>query len=128
MRYEDVNEILLKEFPEFKIDEDDFELPYIVAGFFTEFVLQAFNNKDKTTYLSGLQFIESLHLSESHKVRELATVGYLESIQNTWPPELLKISIPYNDLGIESKKWWEELNLYWSNKVKYIGESFEISQ
>lgn len=126
MLCEDVNEILLKEFPDFKVDEDDLELPYIVAGLFTEFVLEAFNRNDKSTYLGGLKFIEALHLSDSHKVRELATVGYLESIQNTWPSELLKINIPYNDLGIESKKWWDELNLFWNNEIKYIGESFEI--
>ena len=124
MIYEDVNKLLLKEFPNFKISEDDFELPYIVAGLFTQFILKAFNRNDNLTYLSGLAFIESLHLSESHKVRELATTGYLESVQNTWPPSLLEIKIPYNDLGIESKKWWDELNLYWSNKVKYLGESF----
>ena len=116
MLYDDVNETLLGEFPDFKVDDDDFELPYIVAGLFTKFILEAFNNNDKSTYLRGLEFIEILYLSESQKVRELATVGYLESIQNTWPPELLDTNVPFNDLGTESKKWWCELNLFWDKK------------
>ena len=82
MEYEDVNKALLLEFPTFSVDEDDFELPYIVAGWFTKFILEAYQRGDKDTYIRGLQFIEMLHLDDTHKVRELATIGYLESIQN----------------------------------------------
>ena len=114
MRYEDVNETLLAEFPAFSVDEDDFELPYIVAGWFAKYVLEAFQTGDKETYNKGLQFIERLHTDSTDKVRELATIGYLESIQNTWPEDLLKINIPFNDLGETSKKWWVKLYSFWS--------------
>jgi len=125
MQYEEVNNALLSEFPALSVDKDDIDLPYVVAGCFTSFLLNSYLEGDKATYFRGLQFIETLYLSDVHKIRELATVGYLESIQNTWPSNLLSIDIPFSDLGAESKKWWTELNLFWDKKIKYLGESFK---
>ncbi len=125
MRYEDVNEKLLSEFPEFLIDEDDeeyLELPYIVAGWFTAYILKAYESGDKDTYIKGLQFIEKLHEDETEMVRELATIGYLESIQNTWPQDLIASDIPFNDLGELSKKWWIKLNDFWNGKMDALSE------
>jgi len=120
MQYEDVVGALLSEFPAVEVDEDEYELPYVVAGWFTNFILKAFKNGDRETYLSGLDFIERLHLSDTHRVRELATVGFLESIQNTWSRELLDADIPFNDLGEESKKWWIKLNRLWNGDINAL--------
>jgi len=123
MKYEDVSKTLLKEFPAFTVDEDDFELPYIVAGLFTEYILEAYQTGDKEVYSKGLKFIERLHSEDAQKVRELATIGYLESIQNTWPQGLLNSNIPFDDLGERSKRWWEKLNNFWNGDVKALRES-----
>jgi len=122
MQYEDVVDALLSEFPAFEVDEDEYELPYVVAGYFTSFILQAFKDGDRETYLSGLDFIERLHLDDSDRVRNLATVGFLESIQNTWSRELLDANIPFNDLGEESKKWWIRLNRFWDGDINALRE------
>ena len=114
VRYEDVNEELISEFPAFSVDEDEFELPYVTAGWFTKFILEAYLNGEKEVYYKGLHFIETLHTDENEIVRELATIGYLESIQNTWPKDLLDAKIPYSDLGEESKIWWVKLNDFWN--------------
>ena len=37
MQYEDVVDALLSEFPAVEVDEDEYELPYVVAGYFTSF-------------------------------------------------------------------------------------------
>jgi hypothetical protein len=119
LQYKDVNQVLLNTFPNFIIDDEDIALPYIVAGNFIRFLLGSYNNGKEEVYKEGLHFIEMLHLSDCHKVRELATVGYLESLLD-WPyREGL-----FNDLETESKKWWIELNLFQQGKIKYIGESF----
>lgn len=120
MKYEDVNKELLIKFPDFLIDDDDFELPYIVAGNFQRFLLDSYNNGEEETYKKGLHFIEELHLSDCDKVRELATIGYLESFFDWSDKDILS-----NDLGSESKKWWLELNLFWCGKIGYVGESFK---
>jgi len=122
MRYEDVNKTLLAEFPAFIVAEDDFELAYIVAGLFTEYILKAHQVGNREVYHQGLRFIEILHLDETQKVRELATIGYLESIQNTWPQDLLNSGVPFHDLGEESKKWWEKLNHFWAGDMKALRE------
>jgi hypothetical protein len=120
MNYDDVNKEIMISFPAFSVDDDDLELPYIVAGRFTDYLLTAYQTGDKETYNRGLQFIERLQTDDSEKVRELATVGYLESIQNTWPKDFLEAEIPFNDLGEQSKIWWMKLNNFWNGRVKFL--------
>jgi hypothetical protein len=127
MKYEDVNKTLLIEFPAFTINEDDFELPYIVAGCFTKFILAAYQTGDKETYEKGLRFIEILHSDTTHKVRELATIGYLESIQNKWSQDLINSNIPFNDLGENSKRWWIKLNAFWNGDITALKENDSIN-
>jgi len=115
LKYEEVNKVLLSEFPMFKVDDDDLELPYVTAGLFVTFILEAYQSKDFETYKKGLQFIEMLHTDDDHKVRELATVGYLESLMGS--------NIPSSDFGEETKKWWAELNRFWNGEINYIGET-----
>ena len=112
MEHEDVNRALLAEFPDFTVDDDDFENPYIVAGNFDRFILEAYNNGKKDIYRKGLHFIERLYSSESNKTRELATVGYLESLMD-WPNK----GELFNDFGPESKKWWIKLHKFWSGDI-----------
>ena len=128
MDYDDVHLILIEEFPEIVslIDDDDFELPYITAFLFVKYMLEAYKNGNKETYKKGLDFIERLHLSEAQCVRELATVGYLESLHGNMSRDYIDLGILYNDLGEETKKWWIELDRFWGGKIKYLGETYPI--
>ena len=125
MKYEDVKEAISSEFPQFEIDDLNGDLPYIVAGDFARFLLDSFNDGDIKTLSEGLDFIEKLHHSESDKTRELATVGYLEGIQNVWGNNDVNPELIFDYLGTESKKWWLELNKFWNGEIKYLGASFE---
>ena len=125
MEYDDVNKALAEKFPQLEIDETDRDLPYLVAGDFARFLLKAYQEGDMKTLTEGLGFIEDLHLSESHKTRELATVGYLEGIQNNWEHNDVDPELVFEYLGAESKRWWAELNKFWNGESRYIGESFE---
>jgi hypothetical protein len=115
--YEEIDACLIKAFPDYEIDEFDEGLPYCVAGGFALYLLEAFKNSKTSTLFAAGEFIELLHTNAEHKVRELATVGYLEGIQNVWgnnsvdPEEM----VPY--LGPLSKKWWDKLNRFWSGDV-----------
>jgi len=112
--------MLLEEFPCFHLeDDDDIDLPYYIAGRFVDYLLNAKNNGENEIYQKGLDFIEKLHLSEHHSVRVLATIGFLESFEFTDDEETF-----LNELGGESKKWRKELDLFWSVKIRYVGESF----
>jgi hypothetical protein len=58
--------------------------------------------------------VERLHVEGEHYVREAATVGLLEALQNlnlhknTTEPEQFR---PY--LGPESARWWDKLDRFW---------------
>ena len=110
LKYDDVIAMLMLEFPSFSFEDDEWELPYVVAEHFAGFVLEAYNVQDEELYKKGLAFVETLHLSNVASVKELATAGFLKSIQKTWPEELLKKGIPYEDLGIETKRRWDTLD------------------
>jgi hypothetical protein len=84
MRYEEVNKALSVEFPDFHMHDDDYRLPYVVAGNYVRYLLDLYTNDEQEIYKRGLRFVEKLNLSSCDKVRELATVGYLESFLN-WP-------------------------------------------
>ncbi len=32
------------------------------------------------------------------------------------------------NLRIESKKWWKQLNKFWNNEIKYIGETINSEE
>ena len=125
MKYEDVKEAISNRFPQFEIDDLNGDLPYIVAGDFARFLLDSFSKGDMETLSEGLDFIEKLHHSEFDKTRELATVGYLEGIQNVWGNNDVNPELIFDYLGAESKKWWFELNKFWNGEIKYLGAFFE---
>ena len=114
MKYEEVDDCLMKTFPDFIIDEVDKNLPYCVAGSFAFYLLEAYKNDATDTLVLAGKFIEELCSYKDKEIDNLATVGYLEAIQNVWgnnsvnPEEMVKY------LGDTSRKWWTKLNDLWN--------------
>jgi len=113
LKYEEVDAHLIDVFFDFAIDEIDEGLPYCVAGSFARYLLDKHKSGSIDTLVLAGQFIEELYANEDERIHNLATVGYLEAIQNVWgnnsvnPEEMVKY------LGDESRKQWIELNLLW---------------
>ena len=126
--YDKVTFSLVAEIPEFVPDADSIGLQYLVAGDFARFLLDAFRENDLALVQRGLVFIENLYFSDDAKVKELATVGYLEDIQNIWGNKDVDTELIFSMLGKESKKWWVELNRFWDGQIKYLGETYAIDQ
>lgn len=110
-------------FPQVEIS--DGKLPYIVAGDFAGYLLKMYQNSNMTELIRGLDLIEKLHHSTYPKVQELATIGYLEGIQNVWGNNEVNPKAIFDYLGSESKKWWVELSKFWRKEIKYIGQTYE---
>ncbi len=125
MKYEEATKALLMAMPDFRPEADNLDLPYIIAGDFAEFLHEMYKQGNLDTVKRGLLFIEGLHNSNDEKTRELATVGYLEGIQNIWGDNGLAPGEIYSLLGTESQKWWHELDKFWSGQIAYIGESYK---
>jgi len=99
MRNEEVNDALLTVFPEFVIDEIDEGLPYCVAGSFALYLLEAYKNNNNRLLVLAADFIEKLYSYKDEQIDNLATVGYLEGIQNVWGNNLIDPEIMFNYLG-----------------------------
>ncbi len=54
-------------------------------------------------------------------VRDLATIGLLEGIQNTWANDDQNPEVFVEFILPESRKWWGELNDFWAGKIPYVG-------
>jgi len=78
--------------------------------------------RGQTSELAALfAVVERLHVEGEPFVREAATIGFLETLQNfagnngvdceRFEPYLLR----------ESAKWWGELNRFWAGESPYVG-------
>lgn len=122
MKYDEVEKQLIFNFPDFFIDKISEGLPYCVAGGFALFLLELYKKKDILRMKEGICFIEKLHHSKDSKTRELATIGYLEGIQNVWGNNDVNPEEIYKYLGKESKKWWVRLNKYWNGDIHALSD------
>lgn len=66
--------------------------------------------------------IERLHLEGDTYVRELATIGYLEGIQNAADADQIGGGATALEpfLGAESARWWQGLNAFWTGAAPYV--------
>ncbi|MCL2052980.1 MAG: hypothetical protein FWG90_00850 [Oscillospiraceae bacterium] len=113
MKYEDVEYHLLEKFPEFIPDEISCGLPYCIAGGFALYLLEAYKNNDDNLLISAGNFIEDLYSYEDEELNNLATVGYLEAIQNVWGNNSVNPEEMFKYLGERAKKEWVQLNADW---------------
>jgi hypothetical protein len=98
------------------------EIPYVVLGDFARHLLQLHQQHQTEDFPAIAQVIERLHVEGDQYVREAATVGLLEGIQNVWGNEGAAPELFVRYLLPESAKWWQSLNDFWSGKSKFIGE------
>lgn len=108
-------------FPEVIFDELFINIPYVAVGDFVRYIgLQAEMNKSSVVD-SCFEFIEELHLSNSPTVREFATIGILEGIQNIFGEEKIGQLGLEGNLRPESKQCWVKLGEFWTGTIKHVG-------
>ena len=103
---------IFKTFPNFKYDKN-LELAYILAGEFVDY-MQNLIGIDEVELDKALKYIEKLHNDKNQCIKELATIGFVENIQNSWSEDNKKIIYP--KLGAKTKKSWNVLNKFWEGK------------
>ena len=92
--------------------KDDKEgLPYYVClGDFARYLGEKLKEGDIGDFPAIFRVVERLHVESDSYVREAATVGLLEGIQNIHGESAVKF-VPY--LEPETKRWWDKLNDFW---------------
>ena len=102
-------------------ESDNKELLYVVMGELARHLLSLFQRGETDEFNPLFELIERFHTEGDDYVRELATIGLLEGIQNNWtnndqdPEVFIEFLLP------ETKKWWDELNDFWDGKIPYVG-------
>ena len=95
---------------------DEEELPlYVSLGDFARHIIGMLSRGDTARFPAIFDTIEQLHVDGDDYVREAATIGILESLQNlnlhsTTEPEQFR---PY--LHTYSERWWDKLYDFWEN-------------
>jgi len=96
------------------------DLPYVAAGAFAQHLLELQMEAKTSCFAEVGSMIERLHTEGTSEVKEWATIGVLEGIQNVWghssvnPNEFLKY------LGPVSQSWWQGLDNFWSGKAPLV--------
>jgi hypothetical protein len=98
------------------------DLLYLALGDFARHLLSLYQSSSTHDFLAVAKVIERLHLEGSPYVRQAATIGLLEGIQNNWSHSGVDPEVFALQLLPESAKWWRSLNDFWSGKSKYVGE------
>ena len=103
--------------------EEEDCLPYIALAEFNDHIIHLYSNGLTEELPAVFAEVEQLHLFGEAYVKEAATIGCLEGLQNMMgnrgmDPEVLR---PF--LGSESAKWWDQLNKFWNGEIKYVGET-----
>lgn len=119
--------ILTEAFPDFVPNNDHTDLPYVSLGDFSHYLRTLHESGDEKQLQKAAQLIEQLHVEGDSYVKEAATIGLLEGIQNTWEHAGLNPEMFGRRLLPESKRWWDSLNKFWKGEVPYVGADLNDS-
>jgi hypothetical protein len=95
-------------------------LLYVAAGSFAAHLLRLYRDSQTETFPAVAAAVEGLHVEGSPWVKEFATVGILEAIQNVWANSGADPAIFRAYLGEESRKWWSSLNDFWAGRTPLV--------
>jgi hypothetical protein len=94
--------------------EDKEGLPYYIClGDFARYLGEKLKQGETWDFPAIFQVVERFHVEGDGYVREAATIGLLEGIQNLYGESAVKF-VPY--LGAETKRWWDKLNDFWEKR------------
>lgn len=89
---------------------------YLLLGDFANHIVDLYSKDELEEFDAIFDLIERLHVKGDGHIREAATIGLLEGIQNCAPkPELFE-----SYLKPVSKRWWDSLNDFWSGNKPLV--------
>jgi hypothetical protein len=118
-------DVILEACPSFRdewIASDDKESLHVVMGDLARHLLALFLTNSESELFRVGAAIERLHLHGDDQVKELATIGLLESIQNNWSHTDVDPEAFVRYLPPESAKWWRSLERFWRGEIPFVGQ------
>jgi len=103
------------------IDKDGTILGYIVLGDYAHHIIELYQKHETEEFHKIFDLIEKLHIDGDAYVKEAATIGILEGIQNIAMSNKVdpEVFVPF--LRPQSLKFWRSLNDFWNGKIPYVG-------
>ena len=108
--------LLIEACPSYRPAAKDEDLLYVALGHLARHLLELHRQSRTEEFSDVARVIERLHVEGDHYVREAATIGLLEGIQNLWANEGTDPELFVPHLLPVSAKWWQSLNDFWSGK------------
>jgi hypothetical protein len=99
---------------------DDEDLLYVDLGEFAHHLVELHKTNQISEFPAVFEVIERLHLEGNAYVKEAATIGMLEGIQNVGGNSGVNPEDFSDYLKPESAKWWRQLNDFWNGKIPYV--------
>jgi hypothetical protein len=101
------------------------ELVYVSLGAYARHLVALLEQQRSAEFLNVFQVIEELHVHGDADVREAATIGLLEGIQNALSHAGADQSAVESYLLPESARWWRSLNKFWAGEIRFVGEDLK---
>lgn len=96
--------------------DDPGELPYVDAGRIADEVVELARAGRLDELTAFFVVVERLHVEGDDDVRNLATIGYLEGLQNLAGHRGLDPALFLPFLGPQSLRWWRGLDAFWDGR------------
>ena len=96
-------------------EEEACKLHYLALHAFACHLVELLSKGQVEDFVGVFAVVERLHLEGNHYVREAATVGLLESLQNTNIHKFTQPEQFLQYLSPETNRWWNKLNRFWEN-------------
>jgi hypothetical protein len=109
-------------FPKVVFKTEYLNTPYVAISAFITYIFIQLVNKNSVEIEKIFSHIESLYESNSINVRQFATIGILEGIQNNELFSSYKEEIKYL-LMPETKKCFDQLNRFWNGEINHLSEN-----
>jgi hypothetical protein len=101
--------------------EFDTELLYVHLGDFAHHVVDLLGRGEVAELGALGRELEHLHVDGDDYVREAATIGLLEGIQNIAGQRSIATKALEDTFGAETRRWWTSLEAFWSGKIPHVG-------
>jgi hypothetical protein len=95
---------------------------YIALGDLARHLVEQLRSGVSEEFPAVFQVVERWHCEGDHYVREAATIGLLEGIQNNAGHQGIDPEVFEQWLLPESKKWWDKLNRFWDGDASALRE------
>lgn len=99
---------------------DDEQLLYVDLSEFSHHLVRLYKQENISEFTEVFKVVELLHADGDDYVKEAATIGLLESIQNVSGNNQIDPEVFAQYLGSASLDWWKRLNNFWNGISKHV--------